>query len=118
MIQLNIGLQLFQLMTATQWYCPPAVGYADKNSANDAAKAKLHIPAVISPQSTEVEPPLGNASDNEADNAVQEFRIANARPSMDRGEKFRFNSCLTPSAARCCWSSMLLRLRPAAEPCR
>lgn len=32
--------------------------------------------------------------------AVHEFRMANAKPSIDSGEKFRFSSCWTPRAAR------------------
>jgi hypothetical protein len=34
---------------AAQWYCPPAVGYADSISAKEAARLRLHIPAVTSP---------------------------------------------------------------------
>lgn len=37
----------------------------------------MQIPAVIRPQRMAVEPPLGNASDNEAESAVHEFKIAN-----------------------------------------
>lgn len=49
---------------------------------------------LIKPHSTEVGPPLGNASDKLAASAVQELRIANARPSIATGEKFLFNSLL------------------------
>ena len=55
--------------------------------------------SLISPQRTEVGPPLGNASDKLAASAVQEFRIAKARPNIARGEKFLFNSLLWPRAA-------------------
>lgn len=48
-IQDRTGIQLLQDVTATQWYWPPAVGYADKNSARDAAMHRLQIPAVRSP---------------------------------------------------------------------
>lgn len=98
------GTQRFGVITATQWYlqnvrqanqrfkatyCPPAVGKADKNSASDAAIARLHIPAVSNPQMTLVEPPEGNARPSEDDSAVQEFKIANAKPSIDRRLWFR-----------------------------
>jgi hypothetical protein len=79
---------------AKKAYCPPAVGYAERNSASDAARAKLQIPAVKRPQMTEVEPPLGKASESDIESAVQEFRIANASPNMDTSEKLRFNSLL------------------------
>lgn len=84
----------------TQWYCPPAVGYAERNSARDVERQRLKKPAVTSPQMTEIGPPEGRAKLIDVDNAVHEFRIANASPSMDRGEKFRFNSCWIPKAAR------------------
>ena len=115
-IQLKIGTQLFQLIIATQWYWPPAVGYADRNSASDAASARLHIPAVIRPHSTDTDPPLGSASESEADSAVHEFKIAKASPSIDKGEKLRLSSCLWPSAARWSASGMLLRLASPLRP--
>ena len=101
-----MGTHSFQLIIATQWYCPPAVGYADRNSASEAARARLQIPAVTRPQMTEVGPPEGRASEREAERAVQELRMAKARPSMARGEKLRCNSCLWPSLAR--WEESLL----------
>jgi len=54
---------------------------------------------LISPQSTDVGPPLGNAKDKLAASAVHELRIAKASPSIARGEKLRFNSPLWPRAA-------------------
>ena len=68
---------------ATQWYCPPAVGKADKNSAREAAKHRLQIPAVTNPHIVEVVPPLGNARESDAARAVQELRMAKARPSIE-----------------------------------
>ena len=53
------------------------------------------------PQITEVGPPEGRASEREAERAVQELRMAKARPSMASGEKLRCSSCLWPSLARC-----------------
>ena len=50
------------------------------------------MPAVINPQRTDVGPPLGKASDSEVANAVHEFKMANAKPSIASGEKVRFNS--------------------------
>lgn len=50
-------------------------------------------------------PPLGKAREREADNAVQELRIANASPSIDSGEWWRRSSCFTPRAARCASSA-------------
>lgn len=44
------------------------------------------MPAVSSPQITEVDPPLGRASESEEDKAVHEFRMAKARPSIDKRE--------------------------------
>ena len=76
------------------------------------------MPAVIRPQRIDVDPPLGKASDSEADNAVHEFKIANASPSIDRGEKFRFSSCLIPSAASWSASCTLLLRRSAPEAFR
>ncbi len=43
---------------------------------------------------TEVDPPLGSASESEDESAVQELRMANARPSIDNKEKLRCNSPL------------------------
>ena len=74
---------------ATQWYCPPAVGYADSSSARLAAKLRLHIPAVTRPQSTESGPPEGSASDREEASAVHELRIAKASPNIDHFENCR-----------------------------
>lgn len=99
-IQLKIGTHGFHAMTATQWYCPPAVGYADRNSASDAARHRLQTPAVTRPQMTEVGPPDGRARERDADSAVQELRMAKARPSIASGEKFRCSSALWPRAAR------------------
>jgi hypothetical protein len=86
-------------------YCPPAVGYAERNSAIDAAKAKLQIPAVMRPQSTLVEPPDGSARPSEDESAVQEFKMAKASPSMERRLKLRFSSPLWPRAWSCASSS-------------
>ena len=91
-----------------------AVGYALKNSASEAARHRLQTPAVTRPQMTLVLPPLGKASEREADSAVQEFKMAKARPSMESGEKFRLSSCFTPSAARCS-SSRATLARLSAE---
>ena len=55
---------------------------------------------LISPHNTDVGPPLGNANDKLAARAVQLFKIAKARPSIERGEKLRFNSLLWPRLAR------------------
>jgi hypothetical protein len=63
---------------------------------------------------TAVGPPLGNARDILAPSAVHELRIANANPNIDKNEKFRFNSCLTPRLARAAASSCTLVLRRAA----
>lgn len=38
---------------------------------------------------TLVEPPLGSARESEAERAVHEFRMAKARPSIDKKEKLR-----------------------------
>ena len=78
-----------QLMMATQWYCPPAVGYADRNSAKDAAKHMLQMPAKMRPQMTALGPPDGRARLREVESAVQLLRIANARPNMESMEKLR-----------------------------
>lgn len=90
---------------AAQWYCPPADGYALRNSARLDARHRLHTPAVIKPQRTEVGPPLGKARDRDVASAVQEFRMANAKPSIASGENVRFNSWVCPRAARCSASS-------------
>lgn len=63
------------------------------------------MPAVISPQRTEVGPPLDNARDNDVAKAVHEFRMANAKPSIASGENVRFNSGACPRAASCSASS-------------
>jgi hypothetical protein len=79
---------------ATQWYWPPAVGYAERNSASEAARERLQIPAVARPQTTETEPPEGRARDREAARAVQELRIAKARPSIVQRLKVRLKDSL------------------------
>lgn len=71
------------------------------------------MPAVTRPHSTLVAPPEGRASPIEAESAVQELRIAKARPSMDKGEKFLLSSCFLPKAASC-WSSAVLSRRVGA----
>lgn len=43
---------------------------------------------------TEVEPPLGRASESDDERAVHEFRIAKAKPNMETREKLRCNSPL------------------------
>ena len=145
------GTDRFQAIIATKWYWPPAagtavrrsspqtqvvlpVGYADSISARPAAKHRLQIPAVTRPHITEVGPPAGKARDKEADSAVQEFRMAKARPSMllhahqvslgkippgqwpHRVEKFRLSSALWPSAANWALSSTTESFRMAAIP--
>ena len=85
--------------------------YADRNSANEAARHKLQTPAVINPQITDVGPPLGRASDRLADNAVHEFKMAKASPSIESMEKFLCSSCLWPIEARATASSAMLDLR-------
>jgi hypothetical protein len=45
------------------------------------------MPAVTRPQSTLVEPPEGRARLKEAESAVQELRMAKAKPSILNGEK-------------------------------
>jgi hypothetical protein len=55
--------------------------------------------SLIKPQSTLAGPPLGKARDKLAASAVHELRIAKARPSIDSGEKFLFNSAWWPKAA-------------------
>jgi hypothetical protein len=60
---------------------------------------------------TDVGPPLGRASDKLADNAVQEFKMAKASPSMESIEKFLCNSCLWPIEANAAASSARLDLR-------
>lgn len=85
---------------ATKWYCPPAVGNAESISANDAARHKLQIPAVTKPHITELGPPLGKASDNEALNAVHELRIAKASPNIDLSRvSFGLYCCALAQAA-------------------
>lgn len=59
----------------------------------------MQTPAVMRPQITELEPPEGRASDRLAAKAVQELRMAKAKPSIARGEKLRFSSPLCPRAA-------------------
>lgn len=76
------------------------MGKADRNSAREAERHKLKNPAVTKPHITEVDPPEGKARLIDVDSAVQELRIAKASPSIDSGEKFRFNSCWIPRAAR------------------
>ena len=83
----------------------------DKNSAKEAAKDKLQMPATTSPQMTASGPPLGRANDILAPRAVHEFRMAKARPSMDNSEKLRCNSCLMPRLAKMAASSWMLVLR-------
>ena len=58
---------------AAQWYCPAEVGYAERNSARDAARQRLPIAAVTRPQMTELGPPEGRARVREAASAVHEF---------------------------------------------
>jgi hypothetical protein len=60
---------------------------------------------------TDVGPPLGRASDKLADNAVQEFKMAKASPSIESIEKFLCNSCLWPIEANAAASSAMLDLR-------
>jgi len=50
------------------------------------------MPAVTKPHNTATGPPEGKASDRDAASAVQEFRMAKAMPSIERGEKWRFSS--------------------------
>ena len=63
----------------------------------------MQIPDVTRPQMTELGPPLGKAKDIETDNAVHEFKIANARPSILRKEKFRSSTGVCPKAIS--WAS-------------
>lgn len=70
---------------------------------------------LLRPQVTEEGPPDGRASDILAPAAVHVFRIAKARPSIDRNEKLRLSSCLIPipaNAASSCWT--LVRRRCVA----
>lgn len=53
-IQERIGIHFLHEVTATQWYWPPAVGYAERNSAREVAMHKLQIPAVMRPVDTHV----------------------------------------------------------------
>jgi len=59
------------------------VGQALKNSARLADKQISHTPEMTNPHSTADGPPDGRAIDKLADNAVHEFKMANARPSID-----------------------------------
>jgi len=88
------------------------VGYADKNSAKDAARQRLQTPAVIRPHITAAGPPDGSARDREVDKAVHELRMAKASPSMDSGLWLRFSSCFKPKAARWSESSIIDCRRP------
>lgn len=101
-------------------HCPPAVAIdthqhlaimsiglrkidvrkADSSSARLAAKLKLQIPAVTSPQITEIEPPEGRAREREAASAVQEFRMANDKPNIVHFENCRSKDWAWPSWAR------------------
>ena len=47
---------------------------------------RLQKPAVIKPQMTETEPPEGSAIERLVASAVQELRMAKARPSIANGE--------------------------------
>ena len=66
----TIGTQGLGDTIAAQWYCPADVGKAERNSASDAARHKLHIPAVMRPQITDVGPPDGSARERLAERAV------------------------------------------------
>lgn len=55
---------------------------------------------------TDVEPPLGKASESEVERAVQELRMAKASPSMETREKLRCSSPLWPRACSCSSSSV------------
>src|SRR5687767_9131177 len=57
------------------------------------------MPAVARPQMTETEPPEGSASEREAARAVQELRMAKARPSMVHRLKVRLKDSPWPSWA-------------------
>ena len=103
------------------------VGQALKNSAKLADKQILHKPEMTNPHRTADGPPDGRAIDKVADSAVHEFKMANARPSIDlqrvrcedvrQGEGlysfvwFRFSSGLCPSARS--WA--LSPYRPESE---
>ena len=65
-------------------------------SLDTQRRKALQIPAVIKPQMTDVGPPLGSARFRDADKAVQEFKMANASPSIARGLKWRLSSALWP----------------------
>ena len=95
------------LMIATQWYCPPAVGYAERNSPIDMASATFPMPAVSRPQITDDGPPLGSARDMDTESACHESRMANASPSSEMKEKFRRSSGSCPSAMT--WASSCTR---------
>lgn len=88
-------------MTATQWYCPPAVGYADRNSARLAARQRLQVPARTRPHRTATGPPDGRANGRPAPRAAQLLRMAKERPSMDHFENCRLKDWAWPICARC-----------------
>jgi len=88
-----------------------AVGKAERNSASDAARQRLQMPATIRPQVTLEGPPLGKANDMLAPAAVHVFRMANARPSIGKNEKLRLSSCLIPIPAKAASSRKILLLR-------
>lgn len=81
-------------MHDTQWYCPPAVGYAERNSASDKLKHKDPSVEVTRPQRTETGPPLGRATDIEIDNAVHVLSSVKDSPNRDRNVKLRSSSRL------------------------
>ena len=84
---------------AAQWYWPPAVGNAERNSAMERASARFPTPDTTRPQITALGPPLGSASDMETDSAVHVLRMANVKPSSEMNEKFRCSTGSWPSAA-------------------
>lgn len=112
-----LRLHFFHETIAAQWYCPPAVGYAERNSAREAARHILQIPATMRPHMTELGPPDGKARVMEAARAVQVLRMAKARPSMDIIEKLRLSSCLWPSCASIAASCAMMLLRRALLSC-
>jgi len=86
---------VFQEFAPSPLNLPPAVGNALNISARLAARLKLQIPAVTKPHITAMGPPEGSANDNDAANAVQEFKIANDRPSIVLGSIARpVSKCL------------------------
>ena len=125
LLTLSISYQIVHDPITIAIHTPPAVGQTPKNSANEAARHRFPIPAVKSPQSTEVGPPDGRASDSEAARAVQELRIAKAIPSIASGLKWRFSSdswpviCARWSASEvevgCEWPAVLEELEEGAE---